>query len=730
MSSRVPCRLPFRPEGASAFGALWVLIAATTVAVAQQPSTAPTFRTESPLVVVDAVVVDRDGRPITGLTASDFEVRDEGVAQQVELFQVVSSGPGALPDAPSQAAPAVFATNIGPDAKIARTFVVFFDDVHLTREHGDRAKGAVARFFDSELRDGDLVSLVVPGKALRWHARLPDGRAQLARIVGSLQGLYAPDPSTDRMSDYEAYRIHVFSDEVVAERVDRRWRNARALGREPVDLQRDRGFEPQNRGGNIGIIKQDIAIRAAAHYTNTAARNRATFSALARTIESLGSVRGRKSLILISPGFIEDQERRDSRDVIDAARRANVALYFVDARGLVAGSSFGQAEAVGPVDFRDLGATLADIALDAEGAETLAVQTGGFSVRNKNDLEDALRRIARESDMYYLLGYQPSETAKPDSYRRIEVRVNRRDVEVRARRGYYAGLRAAGGKRAVRAAGDVTEELDRATDSPFDLGGIPLRASAYVFGESSPGKALTVLAAEVDLRAFQFARQGAQLRDVAEFRMLATHQESGTTERYERQVEMTFPATAQFGEDAWHTLTQEFPLQPGTYQARVAVRDRHSGKIGAVTYEFEVPEPGAFRVTSPVITDTVETSSGGGVAPKPVLVVRRAFPAGSTLYYQFSVIGAARDPAAGTRVAASHEVRRRSDGTVVKRMEPRMITPSPGGALTRFSGLSLSGIEAGEYELVLRVVDQLSNRSLERLEPFTILPHARRAGNP
>jgi VWFA-related protein len=720
----------------TALGQLSPLLLAAIASLAAQapPPQPPVFRTETPLVVVDTVVLDRDGQPIADLTAADFEIRDGNAAQKVQLFQMISAAPRAVASsaAPVQTTALPFATNVGVDARVTRTFVLFFDDVHLTRDHGERAKQAIARFLENQLRDGDLVSVVVPGRALRWHARMPEGRAQLARIVASLQGSYLPDPSSERMSDYEAYRIHVFQDEVVAERVDRRWKNARVLGREAVDTQTDRGFEPQNRGGNIGIIKHDIAIRAAAVYTNVAARNRAALTALARTVESLAAVRGRKSLILVSPGFIEDQERRESRDVIHAARSANVALYFVDARGLLTGTSFSQAEGTGPIDARDIGAMNADLALDAEGAETLAVQTGGFSVRNKNDLEAALQRIARESEVYYLLGFQPSEVGKTGTYRRIEVRVRRPDVQVRARRGYYVGGPPAESKKRTSAAErkDGLDPLETATESPFDLNGIPLRVSALTFGETSPGKASTVLAAEVDLRAFDFERRGNDLVDVAELRMLATHQETGTTENYERQVEMKFPSSAQFGEDAWHTLTQEFALRPGRYQARVAVRDRRSGNIGVVTHEFDVPEPGAFRITSPIVTDTVEKSVSGASAPKPVLIVRRALPAGSTLYYQFNVIGASRDIGAGTRVSAGHEIRRVSDGAIVKQMEPRVIVQSAGGALSRFSGVSLSGIDAGDYELVLRVVDQLSGRSIERREPFTLLPPARRAGSP
>ena len=685
------------------------------------------FRTGTDLVIVDAVVVDRKGQPITDLTAADFEVREDGQQQAVQLFQTVSAAAHSNVAAAPTPRRFAYATNVGLDARPTRAFVLFFDDVHLTQEQGDRAKSALTTFIAREAADGDLVSVVAPGRALRWHARLPEGRGELTRIVSALKGLFLPDQSSERMSDYEAYRVHVFQDEVVADQVDRRWKSYRVLGREPTNPLTDKGFQPENRGGNVGVIKQDIAIRAAAVYGQAAARNRTTLLSIVRTLDGLAAVRGRKSLILMSPGFIEDQERRESRAAINAAREANVALYFVDARGLEAGTVFSQAQAVGPLDARDLNAANADITLSAEGAETLSVQTGGFSVRNRNDLDAALERIGRESRVYYLLGYQPARRGAAGTYRRIEVVVKRPDVQVRARRGYYAG----GVPRDSTATSDDAspgDDLARATESPYELSAIPLRGTAYVFGQSDPGKALVMLAVESDLRAFEFKPKDGKLVDQLSLRMVVTRQETGASERYERKVEMSFPATQRFSEDGWHGLAAEFRLEPGRYQARMAVGDANSGRIGAISHVFDVPALDGLRVTTPILTDTIEAPSLGSQAPpKPVLVVRRTFPEGTTLYYQFNVLNAGVDAASLPRVVSGHEIRR-TDGVSVKRMDPRPIG-GPASGLSRFSGVSLSGVPPGDYELVLHIVDEVRSQSIDIREPFSILPIGPPGGN-
>ncbi len=718
--------------------ALAGVAALTALTAAQQPTPAdqPAFRTGADLVIVDAVVVDRAGRPVTDLKASDFEVRDEGRAQAVSLFQTVSvaaTAQDAGPRAPSRYA---YSTNAGVAAVPGRAFVLFFDDVHLTQAEGDRAKVALSRFLERELQAGDLVSLVAPGTALRWHARMPDGRPELTRIVAGLRGLYLPDPSPDQMSDYEAYRINAFSDEQVADQVDRRWRNMRVNGREPANLATDQGFRPENRGGQVGILPQDILMRAATVYQQAAARNIATLQALERTIEGLTAVRGRKAVVMLSPGFIADQERVEARRAVDAARRANVAVYFVDARGLVSSAGSAQAQQTGrPLDSRDIGAANAELTLGAEGAAEIARATGGFSVRNQNDLGRGLQRIGDESRVYYLLGFQPERDARPGVFRRLEVKVTRPDVTVRARRGYYpggigpgtsttAGAGAAPGTASVAPRfSDGVDAIDRAAESPYELGAIPLRVADLVFADAATDKASVMLVVEADLRAFAFGRAAGKLTDVLDLRMLTTELGTNTTERYERKVEMSFPEATAFGPESWHPLSQDFHLKPGRYQARIAVRDANSGRIGSVTHDFEVPPLTGFRLTTPILTDAIEAPSFGSQAPpRPVLIARRTFPAGATLYYQFSVLGAGKDASGAPRVLGSHQLIG-PGGAIVKQLAPGLIAAG-GGTPSRFAGLGLAGLPPGDYELVLKVTDQVGGQTIERREPLAILPAA------
>jgi hypothetical protein len=201
----------------------------------------------------------------------------------------------------------------------------------------------------------------------------------MLQVLASLRGGYLPEVTNERISDYEAYRIHIMQDEQMAERVGRRFSNLGVAARDRVNLQRDEGPRPEKKGGAAGLIEPFVQVRAVEAYARAAGRNRVTLAALAQTIESMAPVRARKSLVILSPGFIMDQELALFRTVEDAARRANIAMYFVDARGLEVQSVFASAQFGSPLDSRDAGAASADLALEAEGAASLAEASGGFS---------------------------------------------------------------------------------------------------------------------------------------------------------------------------------------------------------------------------------------------------------------------------------------------------------------------------------------------------------------
>ncbi|HET8645676.1 MAG TPA: VWA domain-containing protein, partial [Vicinamibacteria bacterium] len=289
--------------------------------LASPPADSLQFPAQVEQVNVDVVVTDKKGAVINDLTAADFTVLEDGRPQQIVQFDSVT-----VPAAPSAMPPPRprVSVNTAPELQTGRTFVVVFDDIHLTPFQANRAKSAVLQFLETGVREGDRVTLVATGGGAWWSTRMEAGREVLVNMVKRLEGRHIPDRSPERMTDYEAMRIHVYHDTQVEERVSRRFEQygvvPGATGRNS-----DRGFDgvdPYVRG------------RAADVYFQSVSRNRITLQVLDRVLKSLESVRGRKSMILVSEGFIYDPNLDDFKKVVQSSRRTNMAIYFLDTRGL------------------------------------------------------------------------------------------------------------------------------------------------------------------------------------------------------------------------------------------------------------------------------------------------------------------------------------------------------------------------------------------------------------
>ena len=206
-----------------------------------------------------------------------------------------------------------------------------------------------------------------------------------------------------------------------------------------------------------------------------------------------------------------------------------------------------------------------------------------------------------------------------------------------------------------------------------------------------------------------------------ELAVAATHLGTGQVYRFEQTTELNLrPETKRQLDVWWYPVSRDFTLPAGPYQARVVVRDRNSGRMGSVTHEFEVPVLEGFRVSSPILTDQIQADAAGVAVPKPVLVARRRFASGTTLFCQFTVYNAALAAATRQPQVTATWILRRADGGVVRQSEARTLTPAADGALTRLYGITLAGLAPGDYELVLLVRDELQVKTVELREPFAV----------
>jgi len=685
---------------------------------ADQQAPTPTFPAQVEQVTVDVVVTDGKGQPVTDLARESLEIYEDGVRQTIasfDVFEVPAAAPAHVQAQAPPPVPRVSANTLAGEQR-GRTFVIVFDDVHLRARTAQQAKAAVAEFLRKETREGDRVTLLATGGGVFCTARMEAGRSELLDLLKRLQGRLLPETRRDWLSDYEAMRIHVFRDNMILNRVQRRFET---YGLATITQQ------SQHVRDMMAVEDPVVTSRAAEVYYEATARNHLTLGAMERAVAGLAPVRGRKSVVLVSEGFVYDTQLAEFKRLIDASRRVNAAIYFVNSRGLEGLPDALTAEYSTILPAEDLGFAFAQTMETTEGAESLAADSGGFTVRNSNDLAAGLKRIADETRAYYLVGYNPTNTVHDGAFRKIEVKVvGRRGLEVRARKGYYAPSDRAAAPEARPGTDPV---FQAALDSPYELGDVPLRMTHVVRDETSLDRARVYLATEVDVRRLGLQQTDGKAQGALQYLMVAVQRDGGPFFRADQTLELALPPDVQEQlSRTWLPIVREFELPTGRYRAKTVVRDKASGRMGTVIHDFVVPDLKPFRVSTPVLSDVRETTDAGTPGDRLAILARRDFPQDAPLFCQVEVYRAVKEETSGMpRVSMGYEVRR-SDGTLLARDAPTLIRPAADGALSRMIGISLETVPPGDYDLVVRVKDEFSGDSVELREPFRVSPSSAR----
>jgi VWFA-related protein len=677
----------------------------------------PIFPSETKRVTVDVVVTDDHNRPIAGLTREDFVIKDNGVVQPILEFEAVDLAEARTEPVP-ETLPTTVAENGGPETS-GRSFVVVLDDLNLSTAAGERVRTAVGKFLEISVREGDRVTLAPTSGAAWWTGRMSQDRHDLQAALQALRGRLAPDTRREHISDYEAMLIEVRRDPEAIAHVTQRFSLHGLIGPAPTVTEEDLDRAPLDLGQGDGLVRAT----ASEVYARAKLRTVATLRALERAMVAVSGGRGRRAVILASEGFIHDEGLPEYQRVREVARRSNSVLYFVDARGLQ-GRSFGGVELPMLPDPRDspsFNATEMEYdAMAGAGAVTLAEDTGGFAIRNSNELAGAFSRISGESRTFYLLGFEPKDKSSTRKFRKLQVEVRRPGVTVRARKGYYPGdeklATVAPAAPGATKPGEAPPEALRALDAPIAERGIPLRMTTYVLGAAAGERAKVLLVAEADPDALELVDAGgATLKGGLESFSTVAARDTGELGQRERILDLNLkPEVLVQMVKTWLPVSHSYELPAGKYQATLVVRDKSSGRVGSVRDEFEVPALPGLRVTSPILTDTQRGPAGA--PPVPIPIARRKFPPGTRLFCTFAVEGAGRGDE-GPRVAVTYEVRR-SVGTVVTRAGPTPLVPDGEGALSSRFALTLN--RPGTYEMHITARDERSGEEATAVEAFIV----------
>ncbi|HEY7509431.1 MAG TPA: VWA domain-containing protein, partial [Vicinamibacteria bacterium] len=473
------------------------------IAAAPAPPQPPRFASQVELVTVDAVVLDRSGQLVRGLTADDFALWEDGQPQPIASFEAIAVERAAPSPAPPRAR--AVASNQGGAATAGRSFVLLVDDVSLAPSRREDVRRAILRLLEEGLADGDELVFATSSGDAWWSARIPEGRDDVAALAARVRGRRLLDNAADAISEWEAFRITHY------EGMEDGAGGAPGGPAAPAPQGPPTGQPPASPfppGSNLTerVRQRFLAravcdplqppaacyamVRSRAQQIDARRRNRTrdVLSVVDRAVFALSGVRGRKSLLLLTEGFLSDSELGFVQEVAGRCREANIAVYSIDVRGLVAGleeavATFGSS--ANPSEMSLMRAEQVDFAF--AGATGLAEDTGGFALRHSNDLAGGALRAAAESRVHYLLGYAPPPGKSALDWRRLRVEVKRPGLTVRARKGYTlrnaADIAAAAEARLAAERGDappLPADVARAMASGHAADGLPLRAAAYV----------------------------------------------------------------------------------------------------------------------------------------------------------------------------------------------------------------------------------------------------------
>lgn len=545
---------------------------------------APTFRSSRNLISIDVIVRDKSGVVVKDLTAEDFEIREDGKPQEVLTysFQEIAAAPRALDAqellsgveermtqtrpgaAPAASSDAPVAPLTSRDLAGRRLLILLFDTSSMQPDDVQRAVDAGREYVKNRMSDADLVAVATIGTSLNV---LTDFTSERTRLDTALATLAFTDGTAT--SAPEASTVQTDEDAAAADTT--------AAGSTEFDL-----------------FNNDLRLRA--------------MKALA---EALTPIEQKKAILYFSAGMPRSGEDNqiELRAAMNAAVRANLAIYPVDTRGLQAMVPGGNAATASPqgqalFSGRGMRDQFDRLAGSQDTLVSMAADTGGQAFTDSNDFGEAFARVQRDMSAYYLLGYSSTNPVRDGRFRRIDVRMKRKDLRVEARAGYYAERDFSHTNRTDRRAA-LREQLNAAvsaTDLPVFVKGGYFRIEGGRFyvpvSVAVPGSAVPVTgdSGKVSLDVLGVVRDErgqsvGNIQDTLELPSGTASTLAGRQVLYQSGV--TLPA--------------------GRFSVKVVVRENATGLIGSFEAPLVVPvlDQASLKMSSVVLSTQLDPAAKG-----------------------------------------------------------------------------------------------------------------------
>jgi len=654
------------------FGVL-ILAAVSTLRGEQPapPQPPAVFRSGVNLILIDVVVRDKAGGPVKGLTGDDFEILEDGVRQRIltfaseEISSTAAPVGGASTLSVAAAAPPTRATGAPP---AARTSVADEAQRPLTSEE--------------QMTTADLVAVASIGSTLQI---LSDFTSSKEKVLSALGGLSGADATAFSAVDSSTPA----TDEASAAATD----DAATVDAASQELD---------------TFNNDVRLRG-----------------LKTLAEALESIQQKKAIIYFSSGMQRSgtDNQIELRAAVNAAVRANVAIYPVDSRGLqavVPGGSARQGSrgGLGAFSGQAVSQQFNQLAAQQETLTTLASGTGGTAFTDTNDFGDAFKKVTKDISSYYILGFASTNPNKDGRFRRISVRLrNRSNVKVEAREGYYADRdfsHTAKGDREVLLQEQLMVQIP-ATDVPLFVasGWFRLADDRYYVPVSLavPGSAVPPSKDQVTLDVAGVIRDERGL-PVGRIRDTVTVPPASTGSLASRQVLYQTGVTLPPGRFSIKVVVRENTTgQMGTFEMPIAVPElkRVPVKVSSLVLGTQLQKAAGRKTASPLVRDGVE------LVPNLTHIVRRD----QKLYFYYEVYDPAMEngaPQLRTSLAFYRGKVKVLETPVVERTE--VDAADRRAAVFQFE-LAAGSLQAGFYTCQVNIIDEVAGRfAFPRLEVY------------
>jgi VWFA-related protein len=610
----------------------------------QKPdSGAAPIRVSTELVLVNVVARDKKGNPVRDLKQADFTLYEDGKKQQISTFDfedvdqlpmtagstVTGAAPGTLLHSTKKAPPTL-------DARDRRLIVLFFDFSAMEPEQIDRSVDAAKKFVSTKMQPADLLALVSLATNMHVDCDFTDDKDKLLALLTS------------------------------------------------YNSGQGQGFDNGATGSAEGTAETSGSFTEDDTDLNTFTADRKLL-ALQSLMQALSKLPQKKSIVYFSNGITQTGVDNQSalRAATAAAVKANASIYSLDVRGLQAFPPGGEAQnaSLHGQSAYSGASVLNDLNGNASSQDTLATlssDTGGKAFFDSNDFSGIFSHVQKDSSVYYVLGFTSSNPAKDGRFRHLKVTINRPDLKLDFRSGYYAGRDFVHLDRA-----DREQQLEDELAAQLPSVDVPVYAGESYFRKDDSHYYLAI---SLVIPGSQIPFVTEKDKDNATIDIIGQALEGGKFPggHLRDSVKLAVESSREVRRKNVQYNTG-FLLAPGNYHLKFVVRENQTGRMGSFETDVHIPDlrKSPLKMSSVVLSSLRVPSNGKKSAANPLVRdqmelvpnITHVFTPDQHLYLQYEVYDAAKGKtappsappqAAGQAEAAKSQVPAKPSGNSVR----------------------------------------------------------------